>query len=286
MNKKIEEIVENVVENQVENQNNYEDEHTKIKKLTEERQNKRLECEKKRDELFEFQRKEEKRIQLEIHKLKVQEQKKIRDIKKSLKKKVIVNNKKQKIQYVLYIEFSESIKKNKELLEKYNTNIKTHNENMIYRKHFDSGFDLLIPDKNIIVRKNEVKLVSLDIKCACYKFDIINTNKIPVYRIINERVKKGRGTSAQPCPFKIFPRSSMWKKEVLLANSTGIIDSGYRGFLFAPFYNIRKNRNIIEYSNRYVQICMPCLDRFLIQVVDKLDTNTNRGESGCGSTGQ
>ena len=47
-----------------------------------------------------------------------------------------------------------------------------------------------------------------------------------------------------------------------------------------------KGENIIEYSNRYVQICMPDLDRFLIQVVNKLDTNTKRGEGGCGSTGQ
>jgi len=287
----VENIIQNIIENSVKNnvENNVENkvenkveinETSEISKLQIEGQNKRLECEKKRDELFELQRKE-KRIQQEIQKLR--EQKKKRDLKKSQKKNIV--NKKHSIQYVLYIEFSDTIKNNPELLEKYNTRIKKHNENMIYNKHFDSGFDLFIPSKNIKIKKDEVKLVSLDIKCACYKFDIINTNKIPIYRIINERVKKGRGTSALPYPFKIFPRSSMWKKGVLLANCTGIIDSGYRGFLFAPFYSI-KNENLIEYSNRYVQICMPSLDRFLIKVVNKLDTNTKRGEGGCGSTGQ
>ena len=50
--------------------------------------------------------------------------------------------------------------------------------------------------------------------------------------------------------------------------------------------DMEKDDNHLEYNNRYVQICMPGLERFLIQVVDKLDTNTNRGEGGCGSTGK
>lgn len=280
-NPNIEDTIKNTIENSVENK--VENPKNTMKLLKKANCKNRLECEKKRDELFELQKREEQRIQLEIQKLREQQQRKRRMELKSQKKNIV--NKKHSIKYVLYVEFSDTIKNNTELLEKYNTRIKKHNENMIYSNHFDSGFDLFIPNKNIKINKDEVKLVSLDVKCACYKFEIINTNKIPIYRIINERVKKGRGTSALPYPFKIFPRSSMWKKGVLLANCTGIIDSGYRGFLFAPFYSI-KGENIIEYSNRYVQICMPDLDRFLIQVVNKLDTNTKRGEGGCGSTGQ
>ena len=268
------------MDNQNTENTDIETENTEISKLKKERENNRLEHEKKKDELFNLQTKEQGRIKLEIDKIK--EQERIKKIKKIKKKSII--KKQHNIQYVLYVEFSDTIKKNKELLEKYNTRIKNHNKNMIYNNHFDSGFDLFIPNKNIKINKDEVKLVSLDVKCACYKFDI-KFNNIPIYRIIQGRVKKGRGTSAQPSPFKIFPRSSMWKKGVLLANCTGIIDSGYRGVLFAPLYSI-KDENLIEYNNRYVQICMPGLDRFLIQVVDKLDTNTKRGDGGCGSTGK
>ena len=199
-----------------------------------------------------------------------------------------MNYKKNKIEInnVLYIEFSDKIKNNKFLLDEYCSRIIKHNKDMYENIYYDSGFDLLIPHNNIKINKDQVRLLSLEVKCACYNFDMnINPKKIPVYRIINGNVKKRRGTSAKPMPFKIFPRSSMWKKKVLLANCTGIIDSGYRGILFAPLYSIQ-DENLIEFANRYVQICMPNLDRFLIKVVDKLDIDTKRGEGGCGSTGQ
>ena len=191
---------------------------------------------------------------------------------------------KQQIKFVLYIEFSNAIKNDKNLLNDYWERIRKHNKNMLNDDYYDSGFDLLMSNKNIKILKNEVKLVSLGIKCACYKFNTIHPNKIPVYNVL-QTYKLGMLKGVHPHPFKLFPRSSMWKKGVLLANCTGVIDSGYRGFLFAPLYSIKDN-NLLKYNNRYVQICMPGLERFLIQVVDKLDTNTNRGEGGCGSTGK
>ena len=195
------------------------------------------------------------------------------------------SKKDHQIKFVLYVEFSDGIKKDKALIGEYWERIRKHNKNMLENDYYDSGFDLLMSKKNLKISKNEIKLISLGLKCACYKFNSIHPNKIPVYKVFQESFKRGILKTVKPQPFKIFPRSSMWKKGVLLANCTGVIDSGYRGFLFAPLYSI-KDDNLLEYNNRYVQICMPGLERFLIQVVDKLDINTTRGEGGCGSTGK
>ena len=39
------------------------------------------------------------------------------------------------------------------------------------------------------------------------------------------------------------------------------------------------------YKNRYVQICMPNLEPFFIEVVDNIKIDSNRGSGGIGSTG-
>ena len=141
---------------------------------------------------------------------------------------------KQQIKFVLYIEFSNAIKNDKNLLNDYWERIRKHNKNMLNDDYYDSGFDLLMSNKNIKILKNEVKLVSLGIKCACYKFNTIHPNKIPVYNVL-QTYKLGMLKGVHPHPFKLFPRSSMWKKGVLLANCTGVIDSGYRGEVMLKF---------------------------------------------------
>lgn len=40
--------------------------------------------------------------------------------------------------------------------------------------------------------------------------------------------------------FKIYPRSSAWKKGMVLANSVGIVDIGYTGEVTAVFHHINK----------------------------------------------
>ena len=149
-----------------------------------------------------------------------------------------------KIPYICYIEFEDQIKNDNELLNIYRNKIKEHNTAMKTKSHFDSGFDLYIPkdSENVSIDKNTVNLVSLGIKCACYKFNELNTNKKPpVYSIIHEIVKRNITKTVFAQPFKLFPRSSIWKNGVLLANSTGIIDSGYRGSIMAPLISFEDN---------------------------------------------
>ena len=80
-----------------------------------------------------------------------------------------------------------------------------------------------------------------------------------------------------------------------LANSVGIIDSGYRGEIMAVVDNINAanmdtKESIVKYMppmTRMFQICSPTLEPFMVQIVnseEKLGV-TERGSGGFGSTG-
>ena len=93
--------------------------------------------------------------------------------------------------------------------------------------------------------------------------------------------------NGEPCPYYMYSRSSTpIKYGLILGNSVGIIDCGYRGNLMASFYNTKKEPVTISQGTRLVQICMPNLSYdFTRKLVDKLDS-TERGEGGFGSTGK
>ena len=80
-----------------------------------------------------------------------------------------------------------------------------------------------------------------------------------------------------------------------LANNTGIIDSGYRGNLMGAFDNFGTGEGVTSVTDaswyqscpryqRLLQICMPDLSPFTVEIVDSLD-DTSRGSDGLGSTG-
>lgn len=84
----------------------------------------------------------------------------------------------------------------------------------------------------------------------------------------------------------LVARSSLSKKEVILSNSIGIIDSSYRGELFVALTYIGSNETglTIVMNERIAQLLVVpiVLPKFVI--VDKLD-DTARGSGGFGSTG-
>ena len=90
--------------------------------------------------------------------------------------------------------------------------------------------------------------------------------------------------------YYLYPRSSTGSKTPLrMANSVGIIDSGYRGNLQVYLDNISQEDFTITQGERYVQICPPNLDYpIYVVVVDKIEDLglTNRGSNGFGSTGK
>jgi dUTP pyrophosphatase len=87
--------------------------------------------------------------------------------------------------------------------------------------------------------------------------------------------------------YYMYPRSSLSKTQLRLANSTGIIDAGYRGNLIAAFRNLYADSYTVEKYTRLVQICHPTLcPIFVIFIKNDSDlSNTARGNGGFGSTG-
>lgn len=81
----------------------------------------------------------------------------------------------------------------------------------------------------------------------------------------------------------IFPRSSVTKKEMMLKNSVGVLDSGYRGELVLRFRNF--GPEIYEVGEKVGQIMILPYPQVKIQEVSEL-SNSDRGMGGFGSTGK
>jgi dUTP pyrophosphatase len=103
-----------------------------------------------------------------------------------------------------------------------------------------------------------------------------------------------------PAGFYLYPRSSISKTRMRLANSVGIIDAGYRGDIIAAVDTIglfgsndiwhvwKETLSPIQKYDRYFQLCAPDLSPFLVHIVDteaELGAPTTRGTGGFGSTG-
>ena len=177
-----------------------------------------------------------------------------------------------------------------------------HNSNLLKNNFIDAGFDLFLPenedpqeindwDDNIRFfgpgweNRNPVNKVDFKIKCSSQMF--CDTGKV------------------FDTGFYMYPRSSLSKTKLRLANSVGIIDSGYRGNLMGMFDvvnidpatddNRKKTKNtnkgadyFAKINDRLVQICAPGLVPIYVEVVEsveKLGNETERGEGGFGSTG-
>ena len=88
----------------------------------------------------------------------------------------------------------------------------------------------------------------------------------------------------------MYPRSSLSKRKLRLANSVGIIDSGYRGNLMGMFdiVNSKEDFEVVNKFERLVQICSPNLQPIIVEIVDDIKElgETTRGEGGFGSTGK
>lgn len=88
----------------------------------------------------------------------------------------------------------------------------------------------------------------------------------------------------------LFPRSSNTKKDLILGNSVGVIDSGYRGevvFKFRPAMPLERDIEFgpreHEIGDRIGQIIIMPYPQIEFNLVDELST-TDRGIGGFGST--
>jgi len=82
----------------------------------------------------------------------------------------------------------------------------------------------------------------------------------------------------------LFPRSSVYKTGMHLANSVGVIDSDYRGELMLKYY-VNDWETIYEKGERCGQLVILPIPQYEFQLVDEL-SDTDRGDGGFGSTGK
>ena len=134
-----------------------------------------------------------------------------------------------------------------------------------------SGLDIIIPEKITIPAKSYGFKIKLGIACEPIKIYGINEDD-PAYK-------------SAKCGYYLYPRSSLSKTPLRLANSVGIIDSSYRGEIMAAVDNISGEDFEIKQGERLFQLCSPTLEPINYIITDEL-SDTERGEGGFGSTGK
>jgi len=197
-------------------------------------------------------------------------------------------NKCDKVMYLkIFVDGSYNLKK------MYHAAVDKHNNNLLNNKFFDAGFDLFLPenedpteiekwDDNIPFfgtgwnNRSPVNKVDFKLKCSAQMY-----------------CDTGKNFSTG---YYMYPRSSLSKTKLRLANCVGIIDSGYRGNLIGMFDVVNRPNSstdadadyFAKVNDRLVQICAPGLVPIYVEVVDfieDLGNETERGSGGFGSTG-
>ena len=161
---------------------------------------------------------------------------------------------------------------NPDLVELYRAHIQSHNNAILTDPFPNSGFDLFVPSQSIFTRGNASQMINHQVKGEMYFVDRTTHH-------------------CEPSAYMMYPRSSISKTELMLSNHTGIIDSGYRGFLMGAFRWLKpENASHDDYSidryTRLLQICLPTLHPIFVVLVDESElTDSTRGAGGFGSTG-
>lgn len=88
----------------------------------------------------------------------------------------------------------------------------------------------------------------------------------------------------------IFPRSSISKYDLILANGVGVVDQSYRGELLVRFRSLcrmdNESRNVRHYKkgDRIAQLLIRARPEFSLEEVEEL-SSTDRAGKGFGSSG-
>jgi len=160
-----------------------------------------------------------------------------------------------------YVHLKLYVHGDKELKQLYQDTVDKHNTALANTLYPDAGFDLFCP---VTQEYHGDKVTKVDFQVSCSA--VYNHTNIGYY---------------------MYPRSSLSKTPLRLANSVGIIDSGYRGHLIGMF-DAKCDGQLTQYE-RYLQICAPQLTPIYVEVVDTLEQlgdPTERGDGGFGSTGK
>lgn len=131
----------------------------------------------------------------------------------------------------------------------------------------DAGIDLFFPE-SIDIEPGETRLIDMKIKCEMVEID---------YDGFIDREHECTNMS-----YYLYPRSSIYKTPLRMANSVGIIDSKYRDSIKVAVDNRGSTVYRVEKGERLFQICSPKLEEIKLVLVDSL-SSSSRG-SGFGSS--
>ena len=92
------------------------------------------------------------------------------------------------------------------------------------------------------------------------------------------------GLAVIPVTYYLFPRSSISKTPLRMANSIGLIDGGYRGEIMAMCDNIKTECHTVKKGQRLFQLVATDSSPITYELVESLEMTT-RGTGGFGSTG-
>ena len=150
----------------------------------------------------------------------------------------------------------------------YQQHIDKHNHAMDTDLYPNAGFDLFVPQTHIFPEQLFLtNMIDHQIKCEMLYCDVKHLNEI------------------ENCGFLLYPRSSISKTPLMLANHTGVIDAGYRGNIIGAFRSFGPNYRV-EAETKLLQICHPSLCKIYVIMVEENELSiTTRGDGGFGSTG-
>lgn len=83
----------------------------------------------------------------------------------------------------------------------------------------------------------------------------------------------------------VRPRSSVFKTGMVLSNSVGTVDRGYRGEVTAVFYHVLPWKKPYDVGERFAQIHLSVQPKIEFVETDSL-SESERGSGGYGSTGK
>ena len=170
---------------------------------------------------------------------------------------------------------------NPRLVQLYKDHVANHNAKIKSSSFPDAGFDLFIPSTTYFEHPFETHFINLEVKTEMMHETSRQNGEYCKYQVQNTG-------------YYVYPRSSISKTPLMLANQTGIIDSGYRGNLISAVRYLSNspvdgnNPNIYELveHTRLFQICHPRLLPIYVVLVDESELSTTvRGSGGFGSTG-
>ena len=138
--------------------------------------------------------------------------------------------------------------------------VEYYKDNKVRWNQNDAGIDLFVVE-DVNVKRHQTALASLGVSA----------------RLICKE-------SGKDVHYYLNARSSIFKSGVLMANSVGVIDKGYRGELKGPVVAFVEEANI-KAGTRLFQVISPNMDPIVdVRIVESLP-ETERGSGGFGSTG-